>query len=79
MGWSRGSEIFEPVAREVVREVDNGNVGERQGSSILATLARALVDGDWDTGDEAAEEFAGHWWVVTALRDAGAIGSDSTE
>lgn len=53
MGWNRGSDIFDPVARALI-----ASDADRQTKfSVLGTLLDKLLDEDWDTADESLDEF----------------------
>jgi hypothetical protein len=53
MGWNRGSDIFDPVARQLIA----CGADRHTKFTVLGTLLDKLLDEDWDTADESLEEF----------------------
>jgi hypothetical protein len=53
MGWSRGSDIFDPVARELIACGADRHTKFR----VLGTLLDKMLDADWDCADESLDEF----------------------
>jgi hypothetical protein len=49
MGWCSGTDIFDAVAREVLKRRAKPVSAER----LLTVLAEALEDGDWDCQNES--------------------------
>ena len=49
MGWNRGTEIFDPVAKAILG-LDMTDIRKIY---LIETLIKALEDLDWDTPDES--------------------------
>jgi hypothetical protein len=71
MGWARGGEIFDPMARVLLACVEAGTLSEKEVTKILGELAGNLFAGDWDTYDESLEEFNRHPIILEAFRLGG--------
>lgn len=69
MGWASGDEIFDPVAREVIRQFRTANITRQVARDILGTLIEALQARGWDTEGESLGEFREYDYVVAAFRD----------
>lgn len=67
MGWGSAGEIFEPVARQVVAEVEAKYLTPMGATRILTSLIQELQAGGWDTGGESLEVFAADGCVVHAF------------
>lgn len=69
MGWASGTEVFEPVAHEVVRQFRQAAITRQTARSILGVLIEALQARDWDTEAESLGLFREHDYIVAAFRD----------
>lgn len=49
MGWSSGSEIFDPAVSQILKL----DVPDKDKVKVILALAEALVDADWDTVQES--------------------------
>jgi hypothetical protein len=67
MGWASAGAIFDPVARALIdlKATDDMKRG------VLGPLIDALTDGDWDTCDESADQFADDPVVVALFAARG--------
>lgn len=68
MGFSRGNEVFDPVATIVLGYVDNQTIPAFVAKNILERLIEKLQEVDWDTEDESLHEFLDEPIVVEAFR-----------
>lgn len=66
MGWGSAGDIFTDVAWALIEAGVNNLVLDK----VLYKLASSLTDQDWDTVDEAIDEFVGAPVVQHALRKA---------
>lgn len=71
MGWASATYIFNSVADQVVREVQNKYLSEPAATRILSGLAAELMSGDWDTVDEAMMDYQDVSYVLDAFEMAG--------
>lgn len=71
MGWASASYIFNDVATTCKLQVAAGEMTPNAVTYVLTQLAGRLMDGDWDTVDESAREFALDDYVILALIRAG--------
>lgn len=63
MGWSHGSEVFDPVAEKMI-EI---GVPPQQQTEIASALISALRDQDWDDPEESLSAFGRHPAIVEAF------------
>lgn len=70
MGWNTGNEVFDPVAKALIRE----NVPAEVRYRILSELAAALQRQDWDTEDESLEKFKDDPVIVRVFHEHGIRG-----
>lgn len=67
MGWSSGSEVFDPVARAIVDMLADDDIRPSVAELILTVLIGGLQSRGWDTEDESLDEFAQYPIVVKAF------------
>lgn len=68
MGWSSGGYIFDAVADETIVQVETAACSEEAATAILASLAKELLDGDWDTEYESYGIYRDKPYIVAALK-----------
>lgn len=68
MGWAGGTEAFDHVADQLVREVSLGNVTEGAAERIAKYLIQALQHRGWDTEGESLGEYQHLPWMVDAFK-----------
>lgn len=66
MGWSSGSDIFDPVTQALI---DSGVAGPVV-TDVCATLIDELRSCDWDTLDESVDRFRRYPAVIAAFKKA---------
>ncbi len=71
MGWASAVYIFNGVADSLVKEVKDKYVSEAAATRVLAALFKDLRDGDWDTVDEALQDYSDVPWVLDAIEAGG--------
>lgn len=71
MGFSSGSDVFNPVANLVIQKVENGVLAETVAQEILISLISGLQSVDWDVEDECLEEFFEYTYIVSAFEAQG--------
>lgn len=71
MGGGSVGQIFDPLAKTMIRMVDSGKMELEEAIGLLAILAEGLRDGDWDTIDESVEAANSHPVVMQALARTG--------
>ena len=71
MGWGRGGDVFDPVAKTLIKFVEEKRVSEDEAITMLTLVARSLLESDWDTVDESIYAADSHPIVMEALRLAG--------
>jgi hypothetical protein len=67
MGFSRGNEIFDPVAYRLIE----ADLHPAVTYEIARTLIDALLECDWDTADESLDEFEEFEPIRGAFRECG--------
>lgn len=77
MGWSSaGPEIFDPVAQQVVQEVDHQYMSAAAAKRVLTELIERLLDRDWDTARESMGLFRDKGYIVHAFMDCDIVDED---
>lgn len=71
MGFSRGNEVFDPVAHAVRDLVNTNDLKESHARWLLECLIDSLQGIDWDTEDESLDKFKDVPYVVEAFRRCG--------
>lgn len=79
MGWASGSDVFDTVARQVIKEVQGGSLDRDGAVAILVRLIEGLTQADWDTWDESLDEFEKYPLVRDAFIEAGVLEDEPDE
>lgn len=79
MGFSRGNDVFEPVARVVIRKAEKGIIDYVVAEEILTALIGGLQNIDWDTEDESLNDFSDYPFIVSAFETNGVYLEDEDE